>query len=320
MRYAPAAALALFALLVAAGCDGVDQVPEDAGRMAQGADTEVYSGLDADASPSGDGTADSCPDEVMERDGVCREGCGDVDPDCGGCPDPEAPDINYIEGSDDDPTMCQGIDFRCVTGWAKFDSQFCGCGCRKKPVSNGDICEAMDARSEGVCDTSVGAMYDGGSCIGLRGCYCEGEDCDRLYGSRDECERATGDCDERCGDPEAMTCDGQPVIDPRECPPGTVYTVKNCKPQCVDYRTCRPSPLRGESCERTQGKCDAATFCDYPNDTCGDAEEAGTCRPLPRGCPLYNDPVCGCDQTTYDNRCRAHRSGVDIASKGACPG
>ena len=59
-----------------------------------------------------------------------------------------------------------------------------------------------------------------------------------------------------------------------------------------------------------------------PNNYCakeaGDCNGAGNCNPKPAVCPLYWDPVCGCDAETYNNSCAANMSGVNVAYQGQC--
>lgn len=58
--------------------------------------------------------------------------------------------------------------------------------------------------------------------------------------------------------------------------------------------------------------CGADEFCDYTPDSCGTADQSGTCMPRPQACPEILAPVVGCDGKTYDNSCRANQNGVDV--------
>jgi len=73
-------------------------------------------------------------------------------------------------------------------------------GCREFPPCAGPTnpCVRQSAEGVGPCDAILGFKYDGRRCIGISGCECEGEDCDDLYDSFDECERATSRCVPRC--------------------------------------------------------------------------------------------------------------------------
>ncbi len=58
--------------------------------------------------------------------------------------------------------------------------------------------------------------------------------------------------------------------------------------------------------------CRPDEWCDFAEPHyCGGADETGTCRPRPDGCPDVVDPACGCDGTVYENSCAANANGYD---------
>lgn len=69
-----------------------------------------------------------------------------------------------------------------------------------------------------------------------------------------------------------------------------------------------------------QGACGENEFCDYERDAmCGAADATGVCRLRPEMCPEVYMPVCGCDDRTYSNSCKAAAAGVAVAADGECP-
>ncbi|HYP87149.1 MAG TPA: hypothetical protein VEQ59_03335, partial [Polyangiaceae bacterium] len=67
-------------------------------------------------------------------------------------------------------------------------------------------------------------------------------------------------------------------------------------------------------------RCAANDYCAYfEGQMCGRADASSYCKPRPTACGEVAAPVCGCDGTTYDNACSAHRAGVGVDSSAACP-
>lgn len=88
--------------------------------------------------------------------------------------------------------------------------------------------------------------------------------------------------------------------------------------RCLEAKTiiAFPPPPGDIRC-RSEAQCEVGQFCDKPDSTC-DGE--GVCETTPRVCPLYFDPVCGCDGETYSNKCDANSNGTSVAHDGACDG
>jgi len=156
------------------------------------------------------------------------EGCG-----CGcfGVPQCESTPIREYVGNLNE---CSTIFFACEPGWIHFEDE-CGCGCVR---DTGPLCSPMEVRAVGPCDAELGVMFDGVECVTISGCSCEGPDCGRLYREVHECERATGDCSLKCGNPEGPVCDAGWQFGPELCEDGSVFTTINCATACVMPDTC----------------------------------------------------------------------------------
>jgi hypothetical protein len=65
--------------------------------------------------------------------------------------------------------------------------------------------------------------------------------------------------------------------------------------------------------------CAADEFCDFPRNSCGAADEPGTCVKRPTACPDFVQPTCGCDGQVHGNECEAEAAGTDANANGSCP-
>ncbi len=65
--------------------------------------------------------------------------------------------------------------------------------------------------------------------------------------------------------------------------------------------------------------CDDELYCDYPDETCGDGDFQGECKPRPTFCDI-GEEVCGCDTQLHTSACAAAMIGVDVADPSRCQG
>jgi hypothetical protein len=63
------------------------------------------------------------------------------------------------------------------------------------------------------------------------------------------------------------------------------------------------------------GDCSPLEYCDTAHNGCGGA---GACRLQPDLCTEEYDPVCGCNELSFDNACLAAIEGITVFSSGAC--
>lgn len=80
-------------------------------------------------------------------------------------------------------------------------------------------------------------------------------------------------------------------------------------------------PGSGAVCGGFAGsQCPDDEFCDFATDSCGAADETGTCRARPTSCAEPPQPTCACDGKVYASPCEANRAGTDANAHGTCPG
>ncbi len=88
-----------------------------------------------------------------------------------------------------------------------------------------------------------------------------------------------------------------------------------------DMEPCRPyyMQISTDACN-ADADCNEGQFCEFEEATSCGSFGAGQCKHLPLGCAEQAvEPVCGCDDVTYDNACEAGLAGVSVSSEGECP-
>ena len=148
----------------------------------------------------------------------------------------------------------------------------------------------------------------------------EGEGCAGNTDCADEryCARRAGDCD------GAGTCRTRPDACPAVAAPvcscdGSTYE-NECEAAAAGVNVARAGPCDAECGTIVGIECPEGLFCEFAPGHCDGADLAGRCVPVSDLCPLFFDPVCGCDGKTYGNDCERRHARVQKAHDGSCDG
>jgi len=176
----------------------------------------------------------------------------------------------------------------------EFAAPVCGCD----GVTYANPCFALQA----------GAQIDHDGRCGCR----SNDDCDEDA----FCSRPAGDCDAR------GQCEPRPLGCPDNVDPVCGCDGRTYSNRC-DAAAAGTSIAHAGTCDVVCGgiagvPCPKGQFCELPAGECSSADLQGTCVETGGFCPLFYDPVCGCDGVTYGNDCERQRAGAQKDHDGAC--
>ncbi len=305
-------ALLLTSLAVAA-CGDDDSVASDAGM-----DARVADGGGSDGATS-DGGIDGATGDGGRIDGATSDGGTDGATGDGGGIDGATGDGGGIDGATGDGGRSDG-----ATGDGGATADGGGACATNRDCEAGTYCQSASCGAPGTCEVQPGAcplFFDpvcgcdgttygnacqaamaGVSVASMGVCPCT---------SNRDCEAGTYCATGSCGG--SGSCETQPAVCPALLTPvcgcdGTTYQ-NACYAAMAGVSVASP----GACACASNADCEAGTYCQ--SASCG---APGTCEVQPEVCPLFFDPVCGCDGMTYGNACQAAMAGVSVASPGEC--
>jgi len=150
-------------------------------------------------------------------------------------------------------------------------------------------------------------------------CDCEGDfdcdgDCDGSDAALFKSDFGRSDFNNPCGN--VHLCNGDFDCD-NDCDGTDASLFKQDFGRSSFNNPC-PGCIQGEWCNydcQTNLDCEEGFFCSKPTGQC---DALGVCAYRPNECPAALDPVCGCDDITYDNALCAAVAGVSIDYLGEC--